>query len=478
MVTKYVADFTSVLRDSEGRRISTLLWGDPVQVMNASGGRANVRARGREGWIEESALSTQSLLEIYVIDVGQGDGVLLKTPDGKWHLIDAGKASRDQMTKKGAANFLRWKFTRDLGLEKVSLENLIVTHSDEDHYGGMLDVLAGRLADSTTFTVEVENLYHSGLARFRDAPKLGGTDPGEVGPFPHGYHGIRQAGTFVTELLDDADSFATPPRPLADTFAEYALLVSGVPRSVGRLSSRDGHLEKYAPGENDVTIRVLSPVLEEFALGRSGLRVLGSDSITLNGHSIVLHLSYKQARILLTGDLNSRSQKLLLSYYDEAEFAVDVAKACHHGSEDVELPFIKALAAHATIISSGDNEDYAHPRPVLMGASAWYGREAETPDAETQPPLMYSTELARSVKLAYVERVRSELTAAEMNPEDVEILPDQSDARFLPLERAPLSTDLIYGLVNVRTDGVNILCATMEEQGNDFDVKVFRAAGA
>jgi hypothetical protein len=43
------------------------------------------------------------------------------------------------------------------------------------------------------------------------------------------------------------------------------------------------------------------------------------------------------------------------------------------------------------------------------------------------------------------------------------------------LERTPFSTDLVYGLVNVRTDGVHILCATMEEQGTDFDVKVFKA---
>jgi hypothetical protein len=30
-------------------------------------------------------------------------------------------------------------------------------------------------------------------------------------------------------------------------------------------------------------------------------------------------------------------------------------------------------------------------------------------------------------------------------------------------------------LVNIRTDGQLILCATMLEKGNDFDVKIFRA---
>jgi hypothetical protein len=39
----------------------------------------------------------------------------------------------------------------------------------------------------------------------------------------------------------------------------------------------------------------------------------------------------------------------------------------------------------------------------------------------------------------------------------------------------PIPTGLVYGLVNVRTDGEHILCATIEEKGSDFDTKVFRA---
>jgi hypothetical protein len=39
----------------------------------------------------------------------------------------------------------------------------------------------------------------------------------------------------------------------------------------------------------------------------------------------------------------------------------------------------------------------------------------------------------------------------------------------------PLAVDLIYGLINVRTDGTRILCAYMKEQTQDFDVQAFRA---
>ena len=39
----------------------------------------------------------------------------------------------------------------------------------------------------------------------------------------------------------------------------------------------------------------------------------------------------------------------------------------------------------------------------------------------------------------------------------------------------PIATDLVYGLVNVRSDGQRILCATMKEGSSDFDLQVFLA---
>lgn len=39
----------------------------------------------------------------------------------------------------------------------------------------------------------------------------------------------------------------------------------------------------------------------------------------------------------------------------------------------------------------------------------------------------------------------------------------------------PVSTDLVYGLINTRTDGSRIVCGTLEEIGTEFDFKVLRA---
>jgi beta-lactamase superfamily II metal-dependent hydrolase len=467
--------FKAPLKDDDGRTVAYLLWGDAVRVVAESGQQAKVKARAREGWVPKSVLGTEGLLEVYVIDVGQGDAVLLRTPDDAWHLVDAGVPAAQQMTKKGAANFVRWKFVDDLGRGKVQLENVIVSHPDFDHYGGLLDLLAGRLHDGRTFPVEVANLYHSGMGRFAAAPKLGRTASGSVAPLPYPDYGVPESDDFITELLDGRGSFADPPRPLDPSFARLAMLVATVPNKVRRLSAQDAHLPGYEPGAGAVTIRVLGPVVEAFGGGKRGLRVLGSESVTRNGHSIVLRVDYGKARLVLTGDLNSASQRLLLSYADSLEFAADLAKGCHHGSDDVDLRFVRAKQARATVVSSGDNEDYAHPRPRVLGASARYGRESKSTRGELLPPLLYSTELARSVELCEARAVREAGTTREIAAADAEIRSTERGASFGPLARVPLAVDLIYGLINVRTDGTRILCAYMKEQTQDFDVQAFRA---
>jgi hypothetical protein len=295
-----------------------------------------------------------------------------------------------------------------------------------------------------------------------------------VAPFPRGERGIRREGRFITELLSGKTSFRSPPRPFSDAFGSFARAAAKAAGTIKRLSAADRFLPGYEAG--DLVVRVLGPIEEQLEGGGSGLRVLGSDAETVNGHSIVLRIDYHQARILLTGDLNTRSQKLLLSYVPETQFAADVVKACHHGAEDIDAAFSKALQARATVISSGDNESFSHPRPLVMGASGRYGRESRGPKGELLPPLVYSTELARSIALAHAFEVRVPVPA----PGTKDFAARDSSVRlqkgkFESFSDRPVSTDLVYGLVNVRTDGRHILCATLEENGRDFDAKVFEA---
>lgn len=468
--------FKVALKSDADMTVAHLLWGDPVRVQKTSGARVKIKARGTEGWVPKAAITDDGLLELYVIDVGQGDGVLMRTPDDAWHLIDAGIANDQQMTRKGAANFIRWKFQSDLGEQTVHLRNVILSHPDFDHYGGMVDLFRGKVQrPDRQFPVRIDNFFHSGMGRFAKEPKLGKTVEGSVGPLPQDDYGIGREDSFITELLDGKASFSNPARPFEATFAEFAELVGKVPGKVRRLSHKDAYVPGYKPTDGPVSISILGPIAEDLSGGVQGLRDLGSESVTRNGHSIVLRVDYDKVRILLTGDLNTASQRLLLSYQPLLEFAADVAKGCHHGSDDIDLRFVRAMKARATIVSSGDNEDYAHPRPRILGASARYGREGKSVRGETLPPLLYSTELARSVRLCYSAAVRQGSDGTPIKAADAEIKSAERGAQFVPLDETPISTDLVYGLINIRTDGTRVLCGYMKEGGNDFEIQVFRA---
>src|SRR5690606_34328885 len=109
-----------------------------------------------------------------------------------------------------------------------------------------------------------------------------------------------------------------------------------------RLSYRPQAGIKTLPGYNgSVKIKILGPVELTYE-GKPAYKDLGSESENTNGHSVTLLLEYGRVRVLLTGDLNAKSQRFLLESHigNTQEFQADVAKACHHGSDDCSVEFL------------------------------------------------------------------------------------------------------------------------------------------
>ncbi|MEL7622320.1 MAG: ComEC/Rec2 family competence protein [Clostridiales bacterium] len=73
-------------------------------------------------------------LAIHVLDVGQGDGIVLTMPSGSVWLVDGGSSS----VKELAAYRLE-PFLRSQGVNK--LDFLLASHTDEDHISGLREVL-------------------------------------------------------------------------------------------------------------------------------------------------------------------------------------------------------------------------------------------------------------------------------------------------------------------------------------------------
>lgn len=78
-----------------------------------------------------SSAQTGQYLQVHFLDVGQGDAILIQTPDGVEVLIDGGPNNSVLRELAQKMSF----FDRDIDM-------VIGTHPDSDHIGGLIDVLA------------------------------------------------------------------------------------------------------------------------------------------------------------------------------------------------------------------------------------------------------------------------------------------------------------------------------------------------
>jgi len=454
--------------DDEGDQIEHLLWGDWVRVEGEADadGWVPVRARGSDGWMKEDDLQEERLLEVVFVDVGQGDGALVVTPKDKHIVIDAGVG--DNMYR-----FLRWRYR---GFRrKWTFEAAIVTHPDADHYAGF-----GELFEHEN--VHFDTVYHNGIME-EWKPKLG----------PMRKEDGQRYLLNLMETREDLDAFLAQRsrwsrksgnRTFFKQFPKllHAAHTSGRVADI-RMLSAEHSVDGFMPGyeaDQELSIRVLGPVVERDG-EKAELRTFGAKpgskafdvGKTKNGHSVVLMLTYRDLRVMLGGDLNRPAEAFLLQHYsglddkhpwshDEEEaiveaaratFGADVAKSCHHGAADVTDAMLRSIEPVATVVSSGDEESYAHPRPETLGALGRYGRGRR--------PLLFSTELMRSTRedegdaRERVASLRTRIATATTDARRKKLQGELDDLVDELTDRNVTS----YGAINLRTDGRKAIMA-------------------
>lgn len=268
------------------------------------------------------------------IDVGQGDCMLIVTPEGRHLLVDSGgtvsfrKASdawRDSSQPYEVGAKVVVPLLKKRGVH--SLDAVILTHWDQDHAGGLPAVL-----ENIPVNALIVNGSRSDTATYREVTSLA--------------------------LLKKIPVY----------FAGQGLKLTP-----------DAHTE----------LEFLAPIQE----GSGDLNLsLANKSMPLvedqNDVSVVFLLSINNKHLLFTGDMSTEVEKSWLSRMQATRLAnsdqtgeqffppIDVLKVAHHGSKtSTSAEWLKYWRPRLAVFSVGTNNTYGHPNPDVVNRVADSGAE-------------------------------------------------------------------------------------------------------
>lgn len=319
----------------------------PQQI---SGDFSNVRKHrtipGKKFWGRIATMVTLGLLiflltgnfdrgsRVTFLDVGQGDGIVVETGQGAY-LFDCGSTSR-----KNIGEYVLKPYLKSRGIS--SLRGVFVSHPDEDHMNGVLELLE----NGEEWGITAEQLFLPAIAEAerREAFESLLTAAEHAG-VPVSYikcgDEIRESRFRLLCLHPEENT------TLADTNAY----------------SECFYVEIYAKKvkwEANETSRGFSV----WGSGENGSLAGGSERKDFR-------VDAGKISILLTGDVEGEGERQLTQELQEqrgqGDFMVDILKVAHHGSGYSTSSELLAVASPtAAIISCGRNNSYGHPHVVTL----------------------------------------------------------------------------------------------------------------
>jgi competence protein ComEC len=274
----------------------------------AAGLRSAEWLGGEKGWPAQT--------EVRVLDVGQGNAILIRTPDHHAALFDGGPAGC------GLGGQLR-----KLGVKRLDL--VVISHPHADHFAGLAEALDS--VEIGTFVDRTQIVSPTG------APAADGSAATGVSTGDRGYSSGGAEARKYLELR----------ARLAARGCRVLLASSGATLTFDGIG-----ITLYAPARPLVLLEGGEP------WGQGRAPPSGDE---LNGGSVVALLDIGGARVLLPGDAEADT----LEQYRLP--ALDVLVVGHHGSRDaVSSPLLDELHPGLAVISVGKDNTFGHPDPSTI----------------------------------------------------------------------------------------------------------------
>ena len=286
------------------------------------------------------------------LDVGQGDGIVVETGQGAY-LFDCGSTSR-----KNIGEYVLKPYLKSRGIS--SLRGVFVSHPDEDHMNGVLELME----NGEEWGITAEQLF---LPAIRES---------------------ERRETFE-QLLAAAEDAGIPVSYIkcGDEIRDSQLrLLCLHPEENTTLADANAYSECFY-------VEVFAKKMKQEAIddrkandasGGSAIEGSGENgSFAGNSERKDFRVNDGKINILLTGDVEGEGERQLMQELQEQRgqraFRVDILKVAHHGSGySTGTEFLAAASPATAIISCGRNNSYGHPHAETLqrledARVPWYG---------------------------------------------------------------------------------------------------------
>ena len=277
---------------------------------------ARVDASGRKRWfvlflwavgimILTVRFGESGKLTTIVLDVGQGDGIFMKGPEGGTYLVDGGSSDVKKVGQYRLESFLKSQGVR-------TLDYVLISHGDSDHINGVEELIERQEigVEIGTLVLPVQEVWDEALAGLAEKAKA---------------YGVR-----------------------------VVVMESGQ-------SVREGNMEITCiqPGNPGTEAENMESEIRE-----PEVRAAEGGYESGNAASMVLAVKFGEFDMLLTGDVEGRGEEQLTEQLEEQYRGCtwEVLKVAHHGSKNSSSEeFLRQVRPAYAFISAGRENRYGHP---------------------------------------------------------------------------------------------------------------------